>query len=51
MRLADFTLDAVGGNPDGVWLGKAFPAAAKMQAIAADVGYSATAFLASEANS
>jgi len=45
-RLAAFTLDPAGGNPAGVWLGRALPEAAEMQRIAAEVGYSETAFLA-----
>lgn len=43
-RLAAFTTTADGGNPAGVWIGDAFPDDAQMQAIAADVGYSETAF-------
>ncbi len=46
LRLAAFTLDPGGGNPAGVWIGDTLPAAAEMQRIAADVGYSETAFLA-----
>jgi PhzF family phenazine biosynthesis protein len=46
LRLAAFTLDPAGGNPAGVWIGPTLPAAAEMQRIAADVGYSETAFLA-----
>lgn len=46
LRLAAFTLDPAGGNPAGVWLGAAHPDAAEMQRIAAEVGYSETAFLA-----
>ncbi len=46
LRLAAFTLDPTGGNPAGVWIGPKMPAAAEMQRIAADVGYSETAFLA-----
>ena len=45
-RIAAFTDDPSGGNPAGVWLGDELPDAARMQAIAADVGYSETAFLA-----
>lgn len=45
-RIAAFTDDAAGGNPAGVWIGAAHPDAATMQAIAADVGYSETAFVA-----
>jgi PhzF family phenazine biosynthesis protein len=46
LRLAAFTTDPRGGNPAGVWFGDALPPAAEMQRIAADVGYSETAFLA-----
>jgi PhzF family phenazine biosynthesis protein len=44
-RLAAFTLDPAGGNPAGVWIGASLPEPAEMQRIAADVGYSETAFL------
>jgi PhzF family phenazine biosynthesis protein len=46
LRLAAFTTDPAGGNPAGVWIGDALPPAEEMQRIAADVGYSETAFLA-----
>jgi PhzF family phenazine biosynthesis protein len=46
LRLAAFTLDPAGGNPAGVWIGAAHPDDAEMLRIAADVGYSETAFLA-----
>lgn len=46
LRLAAFTTDPAGGNPAGVWIGDVLPAADEMQRIAADVGYSETAFLA-----
>ena len=46
LRLAAFTLDPAGGNPAGVWIGPALPAADEMQRIAAAVGFSETAFLA-----
>ena len=46
LRLAAFTTDPAGGNPAGVWIGDALPAADEMLAIAAEVGYSETAFLA-----
>jgi PhzF family phenazine biosynthesis protein len=46
LRLAAFTDDPAGGNPAGVVLADALPDEAAMQAIAADVGYSETAFLA-----
>ncbi|MDI5919770.1 PhzF family phenazine biosynthesis isomerase [Halomonas sp. LR5S13] len=45
-RLSAFTRDPAGGNPAGVWLGEALPDVATMQRIAAEVGYSETAFLA-----
>ncbi len=47
-RLAAFTDDPRGGNPAGVWLGEALPEPAEMQRIAAEVGYSETAFIAGE---
>ncbi|HEY8637046.1 MAG TPA: PhzF family phenazine biosynthesis isomerase [Candidatus Limnocylindrales bacterium] len=46
LRLAAFTTDPSGGNPAGVWIGDRLPPDAEMQRIAADVGYSETAFLA-----
>ena len=46
LRLAAFTTDPSGGNPAGVWIGDTLPADDEMLAIAADVGYSETAFLA-----
>ena len=45
-RLAAFTLDAAGGNPAGVWIGRELPDPVEMQRIAAEVGDSETAFLA-----
>lgn len=45
LRLAAFTL-ASGGNPAGVWLGQALPEPTEMLRIAAEVGYSETAFMA-----
>lgn len=45
-RVAAFTRDPAGGNPAGVWIGAEHPDAATMQAIAADVGFSETAFVA-----
>jgi PhzF family phenazine biosynthesis protein len=50
LRLAAFTTDPSGGNPAGVWFGDALPADPEMQRIAADVGYSETAFLAPDAS-
>jgi PhzF family phenazine biosynthesis protein len=46
LRLAAFTTDPSGGNPAGVWIGSTLPADREMQRIAAEVGYSETAFLA-----
>jgi len=46
LRLTAFTRDPHGGNPAGVWIGRALPQESEMQRIAADVGYSETAFLA-----
>ena len=43
--LAAFTLDPTGGNPAGVWIGDSFPETEEMQRIAADVGFSETAFV------
>ncbi len=45
-RLAAFTTDPSGGNPAGVLLADDLPDAPAMQRIAAEVGYSETAFLA-----
>ncbi|WP_240776364.1 PhzF family phenazine biosynthesis protein [Nitrincola alkalilacustris] len=45
-RLAAFSADPAGGNPAGVWVGEALPDVATMQRIAAEVGYSETAFVA-----
>ncbi|GJG89527.1 oxidoreductase [Gemmatimonadetes bacterium T265] len=41
-----FTTNPAGGNPAGVWVGDVLPDAAEMQRIAAEVGYSETAFVA-----
>jgi PhzF family phenazine biosynthesis protein len=46
LRLAAFTLHPDGGNPAGVWIGDALPEPAEMLRIAAEVGFSETAFLA-----
>jgi PhzF family phenazine biosynthesis protein len=46
VRLAAFADGPGGGNPAGVWIGEALPSPARMQAIAAAVGDSETAFLA-----
>jgi PhzF family phenazine biosynthesis protein len=45
-RVAAFTTTPAGGNPAGVWVGDALPAPAAMQRIAAEVGFSETAFVA-----
>jgi PhzF family phenazine biosynthesis protein len=45
-RLAAFANGNTGGNPAGVWIGEALPDAKSMQAIARDVGFSETAFVA-----
>lgn len=45
-RYTAFSNDPAGGNPAGVWIGDTLPDAAAMQKIAADVGYSETAFVA-----
>ncbi len=41
-----FSQSPEGGNPAGVWIGDEFPAPDVMQGIAADVGFSETAFVA-----
>jgi PhzF family phenazine biosynthesis protein len=46
LRLAAFATDPAGGNPAGVWIGDVLPPAEEMQRIAAEVGFSETAFLA-----
>ena len=45
-RLSAFTTTPEGGNPAGVWIGDELPDPDTMQRIAAEVGYSETAFLA-----
>ncbi len=45
-RLAAFTTSPDGGNPAGVWVGEALPEPDEMQRIAAEVGFSETAFVA-----
>jgi PhzF family phenazine biosynthesis protein len=44
-RLSAFTIDPQGGNPAGVWIGNELPEPAEMQRIAAEVGFSETAFV------
>lgn len=46
LRYAAFTTDPAGGNPAGVVVADALPPDEKMQQVAAEVGYSETAFLA-----
>ncbi|WP_299484461.1 PhzF family phenazine biosynthesis protein [Acaryochloris sp. IP29b_bin.137] len=45
-RLSAFTTDSNGGNPAGVWIGDTLPTPDTMQQIAAEVGFSETAFVA-----
>ena len=45
-RLAAFSDSPDGGNPAGVWIGDALPSDEEMRRIAAEVGYSETAFVA-----
>lgn len=45
-RRSAFTETPEGGNPAGVWIGEDLPTAEVMQQIAAEVGYSETAFVA-----
>jgi PhzF family phenazine biosynthesis protein len=44
--MSAFTTEPSGGNPAGVWIGDALPSSDEMLRIAAEVGYSETAFLA-----
>ncbi|MGY3550973.1 PhzF family phenazine biosynthesis protein [Bradyrhizobium sp. USDA 4472] len=46
LRIAAFSDGNIGGNPAGVWIGDALPDASAMQALAAEVGFSETAFAA-----
>lgn len=46
LKLAAFSDGDQGGNPAGVWLGASLPDEVRMQQIAADVGFSETAFAA-----
>ena len=46
LRLAAFTTEPSGGNPAGVWIGDGLPSPEEMQRLAAEVGYSETAFVA-----
>lgn len=45
-KLAAFTDTPAGGNPAGVWVGDELPDPSTMQRLAAEVGFSETAFLA-----
>ncbi|AKG20276.1 PhzF family phenazine biosynthesis protein [Calothrix sp. 336/3] len=45
-RLSAFTTTPQGGNPAGVWVGEVLPEPETMQRIAAEVGFSETAFVA-----
>jgi PhzF family phenazine biosynthesis protein len=45
-RRSAFTDNPKGGNPAGVWIGETLPSIDVMQRIAAEVGYSETAFVA-----
>ena len=45
-KLAAFTTNPDGGNPAGVWIGELLPDSVTMQRIAAEVGFSETAFVA-----
>jgi PhzF family phenazine biosynthesis protein len=45
-RLSAFTDDPKGGNPAGVWIGGILPTPQEMQRIAAEIGFSETAFVA-----
>lgn len=44
LKIAAFADGERGGNPAGVWIGKALPDDATMQRVAAEVGFSETAF-------
>src|SRR6266700_7429662 len=44
LRIAAFSDGNKGGNPAGIWIGNDLPSESRMQAIAADVGFSETAF-------
>jgi len=46
IHYAAFTNNKEGGNPAGVWIGNKLPEHDEMQTIAADVGFSETAFVA-----
>jgi PhzF family phenazine biosynthesis protein len=44
LKIAAFSDGDTGGNPAGVWIGDALPSDAEMQGMAADIGFSETAF-------
>jgi len=46
LRYTAFATTPTGGNPAGIWIGDALPSPQEMQRIAAEVGYSETAFIA-----
>lgn len=46
MRYTAFSSTPAGGNPAGIWVGSELPPKQEMQAIAKQVGYSETAFIA-----
>lgn len=50
LKLAAFSDGDQGGNPAGVWIGATLPDDASMQRIAAEVGFSETAFAAHQAD-
>lgn len=50
LRIAAFSDGGNGGNPAGVHVSEKLPAASEMQAIAAEVGYSETAFAEAESD-
>lgn len=50
LKIAAFSDGETGGNPAGVVIGDALPDAARMQAVAAEVGFSETAFAARTAD-
>lgn len=44
LKISAFTAGNTGGNPAGVWIGDKFPSDSDMQRIAAEIGFSETAF-------
>src|SRR5262249_47055768 len=44
LKISAFTDGNTGGNPAGVWIGDKFPSDLEMQRIAAEIGFSETAF-------